>query len=132
MLTLSKQSDYALIIISQLKGNNDFVPLSQLVDNTDLPQRFLARIAATLVSNKLLISREGRVGGYKLSPKINSINLFEFFSIFEKQLGFMDCMMGRSSKCKYDKVCKHRHGVRTKLNDVVVSQMKKTRLMDLF
>ena len=132
MLTLSKQSDYALIIISQLKGNNDFVPLSQLVDNTDLPQRFLARIAATLVNQKLLISREGRVGGYKLSPKINSINLFDFFSIFEKQLGFLDCMTGRTIKCKYDKVCKHRHGVRTKLNDVVVSQMKKTQLMDLF
>lgn len=132
MLTLSKQSDYALIIISQLKGKSDFIPLSQLVDHTDLPQRFLARIAATLVSHKLLISREGRVGGYKLSPKIEEMNLYDFFLIFEKQLGFLDCMMRPSAKCKYEKVCKHRHGVRTKLNDVVVSQMKKTHLMDLF
>ncbi|KKU47885.1 hypothetical protein A2334_02330 [Candidatus Roizmanbacteria bacterium RIFOXYB2_FULL_38_10] len=132
MLTLSKQTDYSFIIISQLKGKDTFIPLSDLVQNTDLPQRFLARIAATLVNKKLLISREGRVGGYKLASNINTTSLYDFLAIFEKRLSFLDCLGNKSTKCKYEKVCLHRHGVKVKLNDVVVSQLKRTKLMDLF
>lgn len=131
MLTLNKQSDYALIIISQLLKKEEFIPLSELVDNTNLPKRFLARIAATLVNRKLLISREGRVGGYKLAAAINTITMFDFLHIFERQLNFLDCMK-HSYKCKFEKVCVHRHAIRSKLNDVVLNELKKTRLMDLF
>lgn len=131
MLTLNKQSDYALIIVSQLLNKEEFIPLSELVDNTNLPKRFLARIAATLVNKKLLISREGRVGGYKLSPDIKEISLFNFLHIFERQLNFLDCMK-HSYKCKYEKVCVHRHKIRTKLNDIVLNELKETKLMDLF
>lgn len=132
MLTLSKKSDYALIIISQLVGKKDFVPLSELIENTDLPRRFLARIAATLVSNKLLISREGRVGGYVLSPNIDSISLYDFLCIFETNMDFLKCLKSTKAKCKYEKICTHQVGVRTKLNDVVLQQLKKTKLVDLF
>lgn len=131
MLTLNKQSDYALIIVSQLLGKDEFIPLSELVANTNLPKRFLARIAATLVNRKLLLSREGRVGGYKLAPQIMDISLFDFLHIFERQLNFLDCMT-HNYKCKYEKVCKHRHAIRTKLNDIVLNELKKTKLMDLF
>lgn len=132
MLTLSKQSDYALIILSQLRERSDFIPLSELIEHTNLPQRFLARIAARLVSEKLLISREGRVGGYKLAPVADKINLHDFLRIFEKRLDFLECLDGKKTKCKYEKVCKHRHGVREKLNNVVMAQLKRTRLMELF
>lgn len=132
MLTLGKQSDYALIIISQLKEAKDgFVPLSHLIENTDLPQRFLARIAATLVTNRILISREGRIGGYKLSQAAYSISLFDFIKVFEPQLGFLSCEK-RGYKCKFEKICKHRHGVQEKLNAVVMKQLKATKLIDLF
>jgi Rrf2 family protein len=131
MLTLSKQSDYGLIIISQLKGKNDFVPLSELISNTNLPQRFLARIAALLVNNKLLISREGRVGGYKLAPGVQKISVYEYLKIFEKQISFLSCIHSKT-RCRYEKVCKHKHGVHTKLNQIVLQQMKNVKLMELF
>ena len=131
MLTLSKQSDYGLIIISQLKGKNDFVPLSELISNTNLPQRFLARIAALLVNNKLLISREGRVGGYKLASGVQKISVYEYLKIFEKQISFLSCIHSKT-RCRYEKVCKHKHGVHTKLNQIVLQQMKNVKLMELF
>ena len=132
MFTLSKQTDYALIIISQLReASDDFIPLSRLVDNTNLPQRFLARIAATLVTHRILISREGRVGGYKLSQTVDAISLFDFLKIFESRLDFLQCEK-RGYKCKFEKVCKHRHGVQEKLNAVVMKQLKATKLIDLF
>lgn len=132
MLTLSKKSDYALIIISQLIGKEDFVPLSELIENTDLPRRFLARIAATLVSNKLLVSREGRVGGYVLSRNVESISLYDFLCIFETNMDFVKCLKRKKTHCKYEKICKHQLGIRTKLNDIVLQQLKNTKLVDLF
>jgi Rrf2 family protein len=131
MLTLSKKSDYALIIVSQLVGKKKYVPLSELIENTDLPRRFLARISATLVSNNLLVSREGRVGGYVLSPNIESISLYDFLRIFETNMDFLTCLNSKKAKCKYKKICRHKEGIRTKLNDVVLQQLKKTRLIDL-
>ena len=132
MLTLSKQSDYALIILSQLtRSKQEYTPLSQLVDDTNLPQRFLARIAATLVTNGILISREGRIGGYKLSNTYKSISLYDFLKIFEKNLDFLQCIK-HDFNCKYQKVCTHRHTVKTKLNDIVITQLKKTSLAELF
>ena len=132
MLTISKKSDYALIIISQLIGKKEYVPLSELIENPALPRRFLARIAATLVSNKLLISREGRVGGYVLSPNIETISLHDFLCIFETNMDFLKCLKSTKIRCKYEKICKHQVGIWTKLNDVVLQQLKKTRLVDLF
>lgn len=131
MLTFSKQSDYGLIIISQLMDKNEFIPLSELIKNTNLPHRFLARIAAVLVNHKLLISREGRVGGYKLAPAVRNISVYDFLSIFEKHLSFLNCLHSKT-KCKYEKVCKHKHGVHTKLNEIVLQQMKSIKLLDLF
>lgn len=131
MLTLSKQSDYGLIIISQLLNTDEFVPLSELIKNTNLPHRFLARIAAVLVAHKLLISREGRVGGYKLAPAVRTISVYDYLHIFEKHIAFLDCI-GSKSKCKYEKVCKHKHGVHAKLNEIVLQQMKSIKLLELF
>ncbi len=131
MLTLSKQSDYSLIIISQLFRKKEYVPLSELINKTNLPKRFLARIAATLVSSKLLISREGRVGGYKLAERIHDITLYEFLSIFEKKLDFLKCM-DHGYSCTFEKICTHQHKVKLKLNDIVLTQLKKTRLIDIF
>ncbi|MFA5136363.1 MAG: Rrf2 family transcriptional regulator [Patescibacteria group bacterium] len=131
MLKISKQSDYALIIISQLYHTDAYTPLSVLISKTKLPKRFLARIAADLVNRKILLSREGRVGGYKLAPSISSTTLYEFFSIFEKNLNFVRCME-HSYICKFKSICKHKDGVRTKLNNIVINQLKKIKLAELF
>ncbi len=88
MLTITKQSDYGLIFIEQLIRANSCVSLSEIITRTKLPKRFLARIAALLVKNQLVVSREGKSGGYQLSKKIKSINLYDYLRIFEGDLNF--------------------------------------------
>ena len=131
MLTLNKQSDYGLIILHKLSEEKKLVPLSRLVEETRLPPRFLARIAAILVKKKLLISREGRIGGYILSPSITTLSLFDYLSIFEKNLTFLKCLTTKK-KCKYDSVCCHRLNIKTKLNDIVLNQLKHITLLEIF
>ena len=130
MLTLNKQSDYGLIILHKLAKEKKRIPMSQLIEETRLPPRFLARIAAILVKNRILISREGRVGGYTIAPSFKNLSLFDYFSIFEKNLTFLKCLTTKK-KCKYDSVCCHKSNIKTKLNDIVLKQLKQITLLEI-
>jgi len=131
MLTITKQSDYALLFIAKLREKKDIVSLTQLVKETKLPQRFLARIAAELAKSKIVESKEGKVGGYRLVADLNKVSLYEFLKIFEKDVAVCKCTHNDYG-CKYEKVCKHYHFLKDNLNKVVVSQLKNIKLNQLF
>jgi len=130
MLTITKQSDYGILFLENLIGKKDFIPLSELVEKTHLPKRFLARIAATLVKNKVVESREGKVGGYKLAKNLNKITLHDFLKFFEKDVAVCRCF-DDDYCCDYEGICQHQSFIRTKLNDVLIKELKRYTLNDL-
>lgn len=131
MLKLSKKSDYGLLIISKLLHAEDFVSLSKLVEHTKLPLRFLARISAVLARNGVLLSREGRVGGYKLGKRFPQMTAYDFLAIFENNLCMTGCQ-NNPDKCKFQNICKHKDGVKTKLQTVILRDLQKVMLSELF
>ena len=131
MLKLSKKSDYGLLIISKLLHTDEYVSLSKLVEHTKLPLRFLARISAVLARNGVLMSREGRVGGYKLGKQFTVLTAFDFLSIFENNLNMTGCQ-DPNGKCKFENICKHKHPVQVKLHAVILRDLKKVLLSELF
>lgn len=131
MLKLSKKSDYGLLIISQLLHTDEYVSLSKLVEHTHLPPRFLARISATLAQKGVLASREGRVGGYKLGKGYSQLSVYDFLSIFETKLHMTECQDPKG-KCKFEHMCIHKDSVKAKLHAVIVHDLKKVLLSDLF
>jgi Rrf2 family protein len=130
MLNISKQSDYGMLFISYLLHKKDFVPLSELIEKTKLPKRFLARIAAQLVKNKIVESKEGKVGGYKLARKFNEVNLYDYLKIFEGDLSFVDCCTS-NCYCPWETICQQKSFLKNKLNKNVAYQLKKWKLVDL-
>ena len=130
MLSITKQSDYGLILISFVYKKNRLVRLSELIEETKLPRRFLARIAAELVKNKLLISKEGKNGGYLISPKIKSISLYEYLTIFEKDVIVSSCV-DEDFDCKFEKICNHKDFIKQRLNVVLIKELKKIKLLQL-
>lgn len=131
MLKLSKKSDYGLLIVSKLLNTDEYVSLSKLVEHTKLPLRFLARISAELAHNGVLMSREGRVGGYKLGKRFPQFSVFDFLSIFERNLIMTGCQKEKG-KCAFEDICKHKDAVRCKLYKVILEDLKKVKLSDLF
>ena len=130
MLNITKQSDYGLILISFIYKKNNKVKLTELIKETKLPQRFLARIAAELVKNKLLISKEGKSGGYLITPKIKSISLYDYLTIFENDVIVSSCV-NKNFNCKFEKICNHKDFIKKKLNDVLIKELKKIKLLQL-
>jgi Rrf2 family protein len=131
MLKLSKKSDYGLLVISKLLHTEEYVSLAKLVEHTKLPLRFLARISAILARNGVLMSREGRVGGYKLGKRFAQLSVFDFLSIFENHLNMTSCQAQRK-KCEFDEICKHKDPIRDKLHSVILRDLKKIQLSELF
>lgn len=127
MLTISNQSDYGIILISSLIGKKDYTPLSELLEKTKLPKRFLARIASVLSKNKIIKSREGKMGGYKLIGDLNKITLFDYLKIFEGNFHFSKCN-DQSFDCQFKKICKHRNFLKDKLDQIICQQLKKITL----
>jgi len=130
MLTITKQSDYGILFLENLVGKKDYIPLSELIEKTQLPKRFLARIAATLVKNKIVISREGKIGGYKLIKNLNKFSLHDFLTIFEKEVSLCKCS-NDDYCCDYEKLCHHKSFMKKKLNQVLTQELKRYTLADL-
>jgi len=131
MLTISREADYALLLISQLKKNKELTPLSVMIKNTRLPKRFLARIASKLAKAKLLKSREGKIGGYSLNVNWQKTNLFDFLLIFEKHLDIVKCSKSHY-QCNFKSICSHSQSLRNKIHTGFVNSLKSMTLQEIF
>lgn len=131
MLSITKQSDYGLVLLSFVYKKNRLVKLSELIEETKLPKRFLARIAAELAKQGLLTSKEGKTGGYTFSPKLKNISLYDYLNIFEKDVMVSHCV-DPDYKCDYEKICMHKDFIKNRLNVVLISELKKIKLLELF
>jgi Rrf2 family protein len=130
MLSITKQSDYGLILLSSAYKRKGLIKLSELISETNLPQRFLARIAAELVKNGLLISKEGKSGGYLISAKIKIISLYDYLKIFENVVIVSSCV-DENFDCKFEKICNHKDFIKKRLNVVLTKELKKIKLLEL-
>jgi len=129
MFTITKQSDYGIILLSYVYKKNKLVKLSDLIKETKLPKRFLARIAAELVKAGLLISHEGKNGGYEIGKKIKITSMYRYLKIFKEDFSLCGC--GEVGyQCPYETICGHKD-FSNELNKTITSQLKKTKLVDL-
>ncbi len=131
MFTISSQSDYGLILLSSLIKKKDFISLTDIVKDTKLPLRFLARIAAELANTGILQSHEGRGGGYKVSDKVNRISLYDYLKIFESDVEVCKCFE-KNYKCEHKDICHHSNFLQNKLNKILIENLKKIKLIELF
>ena len=131
MFSITKQTDYALVTIYQLRDRDEYVPLSELVEKTNMPKRFLARIAAELVKYNILESKEGKTGGYKLAQDPAKISLYEVLKIFEKDLDLISCNDG-DNECVCSEACHHKDFLGNKLTTILKQHLKNVSVADTF
>jgi len=128
MFKISKQSDYGLLMLEYLKEKKDFTSLSEIVEKLKLPKRFLARIASKLVSAKIILSREGKVGGYLINPKIKFLSLYDYLKVFEGDLALTKCF-DKNYQCQWEKNCNHKKFFNLKLRNTFIENLKKQKLL---
>ena len=127
MFTINKKIDYSLVFLSNLASQKKIVSLNEVAEKTNLPPRFLARIASLLVKKGVIKSVEGKNGGYKLTDKAFKTNLYDYLLIFEKKLSFLPC----SSHCRCQKSCHHKEFLQEKIDKVFINNLKKIKIKNI-
>lgn len=131
MFTLSNEADYALLLVSELRKYQEFVPLSTVIKSTHLPPRFFARIASKLAKEGLLESKEGKIGGYRLQKDWETKSVYDFLKIFDNTISLVKCESAEF-KCVFEDICEHKTGLGHKVSSLVTDTLKQHTLATLF
>lgn len=112
MLSLSKKTDYALLVLSALAERpNEYISLSAVAKERNLPYRFTAQVARALLKSKILESREGISGGYKLAKKAEKITVKDVVLAVEGGIALAACLKSKENICEQASFCPAKKGL---------------------
>jgi Rrf2 family protein len=97
MISINRQTEYALFLIAYLHGRKKHTPLSKISKTSGLSLGLLSRVASVLSSEGVLDSQEGAGGGYVLNVKPEKITMYEIMSLFEPDRRIVSCLDNEGS-----------------------------------
>ena len=112
MVTISKKTEYAIILVSYLSDTKGkYISLTEVCRELALPYRFLGQLAVELKNGGLLKAREGRGGGYSLAKDWQDVYLYDLIVMLGEDKALVeclceggDCSSGRQVGCKLKKL----------------------------
>lgn len=106
-MNLSRASTYAFYGLSYLARQpaGKFVPLSEIGQHYDVPEKHLAKIFQTLVKAGILESARGVNGGFVLAKPASEISALDVIQILEGPVRETGCLL-LAEPCARDAVCR--------------------------
>ncbi|ELV07746.1 SUF system Fe-S cluster assembly regulator [Wohlfahrtiimonas chitiniclastica] len=104
MLKITRETDYALLIMTHLAKHDDAKSASQISSECHLSPAFTSKILKILTKESLLASIRGSQGGYLLNKKPEDISLLEILVAIEGPMSINDCV-GDHSACERSQHC---------------------------
>ena len=105
---ISTKGRYAIRAIIDIaeQGRDARVPLGDVAGRQSMSEKYLQRIAKSLVEAGLLAGRGGRGGGYALARPAKSITAFEVICAAEGSLASVACLAPDANTCDQAENCK--------------------------
>ena len=132
MLRLTRQSDYAIVLMTQFAA----IPAKtvqnarDLAASANLPLPTVSKILKALARASLLLSHRGVKGGYSLARKPEVITVAEIIEALEGPIALTECLDDGSDECGIESCCPVRtnwqrinHAVRDALRAIPLSEM---------
>ncbi len=109
MITIPKKVEYSIVFISYLAKNLDTtICLKEAAQKLFLPKSFLSKLATLLVNGGLIISQEGKSGGYKLAPNWQQKSFYDLLVILGENKAMVSCLGHKpcvlSGKCSIQNI----------------------------
>lgn len=101
-MKIAKKEDFGLILMKFLVKNysENYIPLSFVAKKTHLSPFFLKHIALSLKEKKLIESKEGVKGGYRLAKDPREISVAQVIRAISTDIVKPSCIKG---KCRVKK-----------------------------
>ncbi len=133
MLSLSKQSDYALLALTALarrqrQSSSLALPAKEIAEQYGIPMEFLAKVMQKLARGRFVTSTFGPTGGYKLARPAREVTVGQIIAVIDGGVALTACMrideesgstISDGSDCVHTGSCTIR-GPLTRINDEIV------------
>lgn len=132
MFRMSKQADYAIVLLSHfaLREGGGSLSAKDLAERAGLPLPTVAKILKQLTRGGLLVSQRGAGGGYSLAQRTSEVSVARILDVMEEKVGLVECSPGVMGACSHQKCCPTKDPL-TRLNDVVVTALEGVSLHEL-
>src|SRR6476469_501093 len=131
-MIFSNATEYTIRGLAELSSHSvDGKPLlmEQLVEGTDLPRDFLAKLFQKVDYGGILISAKGRGGGFSLARPPHKIKLMQIIEVMEGHQCFDRCVV-RLEKCNDQMPCPQ-HDLYKPIRQRLKDYLNTTTLADL-
>jgi FeS assembly SUF system regulator len=106
MLRLSRMTDYAVVVITQLaRTPGAVVTANELAEQVGLPVPTTAKVLKQLARHKLVSSQRGVAGGYAASRGLADITLTEVITAIDGPVALTACVDGVVGQCAVEEQC---------------------------
>lgn len=131
MLRITKQSDYAIVLMTHIVSTEDrWLNASDLAAQAGLPQPIVSKILKLLTRGRLLDSRRGVKGGYCLARSCSEITVAEIIEALEGPISVTECIEESPGECSQEAFCRVRgnwqrinHVLRDALSEITLEEM---------
>ena len=129
MLRISRLTDYAVVLATQLAESLDSAAVSDLSRRTEIPAPTVSKVLKLLARAGVVVSVRGANGGYHLSRSADQIPILEVISAIEGPIAVTECAEDNSG-CEHEPHC----GVRAnwqRINQAVQDALSGISLADM-
>ncbi len=129
-MNFSKTTEYSLRILSFMAiDETRLYNAEQLCGCLEIPYRYLRKQLTKLTKSGLLISLQGKNGGYKMSRPSKEISLWEIVKATEGEQNQHECLLGFDN-CVFGAKCSLHEKWKT-VQDSINDMLKSTTLAEL-
>ncbi|MDX1972870.1 MAG: SUF system Fe-S cluster assembly regulator [Candidatus Sumerlaeia bacterium] len=113
MIRITKQTDYALVLLSHFYTNGQSGPFSakHLSEETKLPEPIVGKILKILNNQGILSSVRGASGGYRLEKTADELSIADVVEAVEGPIHLTDCSC-EEAHCDFQSHCPLRENFR--------------------
>ncbi|MDP8216734.1 MAG: Rrf2 family transcriptional regulator [Candidatus Kaelpia imicola] len=99
MKLLTKHTDYAIrALLGLAKDKDKLLSAREISKQQHIPYQFLRQILQKLIKSKLVISKEGAGGGFRINNDPDLMSIVDIIAIFQGNIQLSDCMF-RNKLC---------------------------------
>jgi len=131
MLRITKLTDYAVLVLSDMARSGDARAARDVADTTHIPQPTVSKVLKLLARAGLAESERGKNGGYRLARAAESISVADIVDAVEGPIAVTECSSasGRAS-CDLEGHCPVESNW-GRINDAIHQVLKGIMLSDM-
>lgn len=134
MLKIAKSVEYSILALRFIANNQDLecVSTKEISVKENIPYDLLAKLMQKLVKHNIIISKQGKLGGYSLNIIPEQLSINDVILALDEKVQLTDCMVENPSTSDCGRVgdCCLRSPL-SKIQDKMIDLFKHTTLQEI-